>query len=91
MLLHAVTWNFDGLAWASGNMQVELFGRKNAWFMTLYDQMLPKLMDQAITPHGGTVVKLQLVSDSEPREVMGVLLQERVRTSLQTKGLPAWG
>lgn len=53
MLLHAFKWNFDGIAWASGNMQVELFGRKNAWFMTLYDQMLPKLMDQAISPHGG--------------------------------------
>jgi len=89
--LHSVTWNFDGIAWATGDMQVELFGRENAWFRTLYDQMLPKLIAQAITPHGGMVAELQMRSHCEQQAVLGVLLSEEVKTSILLRGFPAWG
>jgi len=91
MLLHSVTWNFDGIAWATGDMQVELFGRENAWFRTLYDQMLPKLIAQAITPHGGVVAELPMRCHCEQQAVLGVLLSEEVKTSILFRGFPAWG
>jgi hypothetical protein len=91
MLLYAVAWNFDGIAWTTGAMQVEQFGKERSWFKTLYDQMLPRSMDQAITPHEGVVAELQLVDDREVRDVMGVMFGKRVKTSLQSKGLPVWG
>jgi len=90
MLLHAVTWNFDGVAWANGDMQAELFGRESKWFRTLYDQMVPRSMDQAISPHGGAVSEIRLCSGCQNQRTMGVKLSAEVSKSVLLNGFPAW-
>lgn len=91
MLLHAAAWDYDGIAWVTGAMQAEQFGRERAWFRTLYDQMLPKFMSQVMAPHGGEVIQLHLTDDEDTKEVMGVILEKLVRQSLRSRGIPIWG
>ena len=91
MLLHAVAWQFDAVAWMTGAMQVDQFGREHSWFKTLYDEILPKSVLQALSVHGGALVELEISDSSQEHTVMGVLLDEELRSSLSHRGLPVWG
>ena len=91
MLLHAVAWNFQGMAWMRGDMQEERFGDGYSWFKTLYDEIIPKSVRQAVSCHGGCVTQLIVHDGSHVQSVMGVLLDQNIKSSLVRSGLPAWG
>jgi len=72
-------------------MQVAFYGRENAWFRTLYDQMLPRSMYQAVTLHGGLVEELSICSDVDYQVTLGVMLNKELKVSVLRNGFHAWG
>lgn len=52
MLLHAARNDLDGLAWTPGSVHIRRWGRLGERaLLKLYDQMLPKALNQALRPY----------------------------------------